>query len=77
MKIVEAHQVPKGNVSPGIFSLPCIDGCAKSHANGDAYYFTLQNVKPRLAYAGDWVCKDSKGIWLVLTEKEYRKETGK
>ena len=73
-RIVEAYQIPKGSVSHDIFALPCIDGCGKNHADGSVFYFTIHTVKPRLAYPGEWLCKDDKGKWHVLTDKEYRKE---
>lgn len=76
MRIVEAYQVPKGNVSSDVFRLPCIDGCAKSHADGNVFYFTIRSIKPRFAYGGDWLCKDDKGKWHVMTDGEYRKGVG-
>ena len=76
LRIVEAHQVPKGNISPDIFKLPCVDWAAKD-VDGSIGYRLLDSAivenTRRIARAGFWICKDSDGKWRVLTSEEYRK----
>lgn len=72
MRITEAHQVPNGYVSRDIFKLPCIDGCVKDKENGYAIYFTKTFIRRRYVFPGDWLCKDDRGIWQVLTDEEYK-----
>jgi hypothetical protein len=77
MIIVEAYQIPSGNVSPDIFALPCVRSIDKKLGDdieysvwvkiGEAYDFIY-------ARPSDWICKDERGKWHVLSDKEYRKE---
>lgn len=83
MKIVEAYQVPKGNVSPDIFRLPCVLGADKTD-DGVAYLCainlcddTFKDYDIHDASATDWICKDDKGKWHVMTDDAYRKGVGK
>lgn len=75
MKIIESYQVPEGNISPDIFHLPCIDGCAKHHDDGSIFYLTIPKIVPRIVYPGNWLCKDIHGKWHVLTDKQYKQFT--
>ena len=76
MKIIESYKVPEGNVSPDIFKLPCVLWAAKNGKGGILYELNSDERVTKtfpIAHAGDWICKDSKGKWRVLTDDEYRK----
>lgn len=76
MRIIEAYQVPYGNVSPDIFALPCVNNCAVMK-NGIEYgvFVNGASAYPSMAHArpSDWICKDSEGKWHVLSDDEYHK----
>lgn len=76
MRIIEAYQVPMGNVSPDIFKLPCVKLVSKVSAETPTPQYWLFNPDTQnwpFAQANDWICKDSDGKWHVLADDEYRK----
>ena len=79
MKIVEAHQIPDGNVSPDIFRLPCVNCANKRYDKGIEYGVFITRGKLfdiYFAYPTEWICKDENGEWLVLDDEEYQAEKG-
>lgn len=73
MKIVEAHQVPMGNVSPDIFALPCVEFAYKVK---DQTWYDITCCKSiMIAIPTRWICKTDNGEWIVLTNEEYEKAT--
>lgn len=71
-KIIEAYQVPKGNVSPEIFKLPCVSGATKL-GDGNTEY-TCKNdyfCGHEYARSSDYICKADDGCWFVLSAEEY------
>jgi hypothetical protein len=74
LRIVEAHQVPMGNISPDIFALPCIDWAIKDDEIGIIYKLNDFLTAERFhAHATDWICKLEDGKWQSMTNEEYRK----
>lgn len=69
MRIIEAYQVPEGNVSPDIFRMPCVSSAYKT-MRGETYYHVDDGL---IAGPGDWICRDSPGQWHVLTHEEYQR----
>lgn len=72
--IIEAYQVPKGNVSPDIFKLPCVECVNKKYDRTIEYgVFVTWNKVFDMVYANstDWICKDAEGRWWVFTDEEY------
>ena len=72
LRIVEAYQVPKGNISPDIFHLPCVSWADKTEEGIVYICHDLDTYKVE-AYPTDWLVKDSKGKWHVMHDDEYRK----
>jgi hypothetical protein len=79
LRIVEAYQVPKGDISPDIFKLSCVMGADKND-DGVTYICcinfnddTANDYDIHDASPTDWICKDSKGKWHVMHDDEYRK----
>ena len=79
MRIIEAYQVPYGNVSPDIFKLPCVAGADKTD-DGVTYICdvnidndTYNDFDIVEASVFDWICKDSEGKWHILTNDEYQR----
>ena len=68
MKIMESYQIPRGNVSPYIFKLPCIDEVNKLH---EGCVYVGRGI---CAFETDWLCKDADDRWHVLTNEEYQQE---
>ena len=70
MKFVEVYQIPMGNVSPDIFKLPCIVAACKTYPDGIGYAIggMMKHARP-----SEWLCKDKKGNWHVMTNEEYRR----
>jgi hypothetical protein len=73
IKIIEAYQVPRGNVSPDIFALPCVELAYKHQ--GQTWYDVNCCDKKMIALPTRWICKTSTGTWLVLNDDEYLKIT--
>ena len=71
-KIIEAHMVPAGNVSPGIFKLPCVVGASKL-GDGNTDYTVINGYIQGHEYADytDYICKSEEGKWFVLSAEEY------
>lgn len=72
-KIIEAYQVPEGNVSPDIFKLPCVvlackvgDGNTRYTCTSVGYYGN------EWAFKSDYICKFDNGKWTVLSAEEYQ-----
>lgn len=76
-KIIEAYQVPSGNVSPDIFALPCVLWASKN-PDGTIEYklssFSAKKYSITLARASNWICKDNEGQWYVMSDEDYWKE---
>lgn len=74
MRIVEAYKVPTGNVSPDIFKLPCVNSVRKKNGIEYGVFVKGKFSYPCMAYARatDWICKESDGVWNVLTDAEYQ-----
>lgn len=66
MRIIEAYQVPEGNVSPDIFKLPCVSSAYKNIHGSTCYH-----VEGEVAVPNNWICKDENGRWRVLLNWEY------
>lgn len=77
MRIIEAYQVPEGNVSPDIFALPCVNSVRKKNGIVYGVFVNGKFSYPSMAYARatDWICKNEDGKWIVLTNDEYEKAT--
>lgn len=77
MKIVESYQVPSGNVSPNIFSLPCVNSVKKKNGIEYGVFVNGTSAYPSMAHAKatDWICKTEDGKWIVLNNDEYEKTT--
>lgn len=77
MKIIEAHQVPYGNVSPDIFKLPCVNSVKKKNGIEYSVFTNGKFAYPSMAHAKatDWICKTEDGKWIVLNNDEYEKTT--
>lgn len=73
MRIIEAYQVPNGNVSPDIFALPCVELAYK--IKGQTWYDVNCCDKKMIALPTRWICKTSTGTWIVLNNDEYLKIT--
>ncbi len=71
-KIIEAHMVPAGNVSPDIFKLPCVDQASKT-GDGNTVYAVVNGYFQGHEFAGyiDYICKSEEGKWFVLSAEEY------
>ena len=71
-KIIEAYQVPGGNVSPDIFKLPCIYGAEKLRS-GNVEYWCKNGyyADDEYAHVTDYICKSDDGKWFVLSADEY------
>ncbi len=71
-KIIEAYMVPAGNVSPGIFKLPCVVGASKT-GGGNTDYTVVNGYFQGHEFAGytDYICKSEEGKWFVLAWEEY------
>lgn len=78
MKIIEAHQVPYGNVSPNIFKLPCVNSVKKKNGIEYSVFTNGKFAYPSMAHARptDWICKREDGTWTVFTDKEYQSRKG-
>ena len=59
--------MPKGNVSPDIFALPCVTSAYKTMTQGIRYHVEHLIAKPT-----DWICKYENGEWLVLDDYAYQ-----
>ena len=77
LKIIEAHQVPRGNVSPDIFALPCVNSVRKKNGivygvfvNWTSAYSSMAHARPT-----DWICKKEDGTWIVFNNEEYKEAT--
>jgi hypothetical protein len=77
MKIVEAHQVPYGNVSPDIFALPCVNSARKKNGIEYGVFVNGKFAYPSMAHAfpTDWICKTEDGKWIVFNNEEYEEAT--
>lgn len=76
MKIIEAHQVPYGNVSPDIFKLPCIKMVSKVSEKNPIPQYWLYKPNPQcwpFALPTDWICKTEDGEWIILDNEEYQR----
>ena len=72
-RIVEAYQVPGGNVSPDIFKLPCISSAMKLTSGNTIYRCSAAYVDGGLwAGKGNYICKLDSGKWDVFTSGEYQ-----
>lgn len=77
MKIVEAHQVPIGCISPDIFALPCVVHAYKADDGVD--YICILNtpendfIDIKRATIFDWIYKTDDGKWHVSTNDEYQR----
>ena len=71
-KIIEAYQVPGGNVSPDIFKLPCVSGATKL-GDGNTEYTCMNDYFCGHEYADytDYICKSEEGKWFVLSADAY------
>ena len=73
-KITESYQVPKGNISPDIFHLPCVAWADKTE-EGIVYICSGVDYPNKVeAYPTDWICKKEDGKWYVMSDTEYWKE---
>lgn len=76
MTIIESHQIPKGNVSPDIFSLPCVCAVYKHKAKGVEYTLRTDMLKDftslNRAYPTDWLCRDEFDVWHVINNGVYK-----
>lgn len=70
-RIVEAYEVPEGNVSPDIFALPCVLSVHKVF--GQAIYDCKCGCFGVIRYGtpGHVICRFEDGIWEVLTHRRY------
>ena len=75
MRIIEANQVPKGCISPNIWSLPCVVSAYKTIA-GNVRYRVETPYGSQTAKGGDWICKYDDGSWDVMTDYEYKARGG-
>lgn len=71
MRIIEANQVPKGGVSPNIWSLPCVVSAYKTIA-GNVRYRVETPYGSVTASPYDWICKHEDGSWDVMTNDQYK-----
>ncbi len=70
-KIIEAYQVPGGNVSPDIFNLPCVRSAHKEK-DGSAFYLCDVYLDSKdYARENDYIFKLEDGSWWVLSAEEY------
>lgn len=69
-KIIEAYQVPEGNVSPDIFKLPCVIGATKL-SDGNTEYTCAIDLSYEYANVGDFICKSDDNRWFTLFSEEY------
>ena len=69
-KIIESYQVPKGNVSPDIFKLPCVIGATKL-SDGNTEYTCAIDLSYEYANVGDYICKSDDNRWFTLSAEEY------
>ena len=71
LKIIEAYQVPGGNVSPDIWSLPCVVSAYKTIA-GNPRYRVETPYGSVTAGPFDWICRYDNGTWDVMTNDQYK-----
>ena len=71
MRIIEANQVPKGGISPNIWSLPCVVSAYKTIA-GNVRYRVDTPYGNQVASPYDWICKHDDGSWDVMTNDQYK-----
>ena len=88
MKFIQATQV--GSNVTDIMRLPCVRGTFKYPVNTPYNMFPLRGHEPKrddiiycvsvgkscndYALTGDWICQDERGVWMVLSDDEYKKE---
>ena len=71
MRIIEANQVPKGGISPNIWSLPCVVSAYKTIA-GNVRYRVDTPYGNQVASPYEWRCKHDDGSWDVMTNDQYK-----
>ena len=71
MRIIEANQVPKGGISPNIWSLPCVVSAYKTIA-GNVRYRVETPYGSVTVSPCDWICKYEDGHWDVMTNDQYK-----
>lgn len=60
-----------------IMRIPCVVGCYKMQDRpNEVIYHMLSDVRsdgplPIRGRVGDWLCQDSNGRWMLLTNEEY------
>jgi len=75
MRIIEAYQVPGGNVSPDIFALPCVTSAFKYTCYETCYnIYSFGNIVR--AFPGQWLCRDTENQWRVLSDEAYQQQKG-